>query len=166
LTSKNAVDQRFLVLSRALGEWRCGAVPALMLLAGLLGVFLLSPPWSSIGAAFALLGVFAFVLPGHLTIRPNGIQLRWLWTLRTVPLDDIELVTRYEERISWVVGVRLDLRSGGVLFVPMRMPVGMRLFYRLLPGHVWGGPEVALARVAIEHAAEEHQKRLGALPVE
>jgi hypothetical protein len=152
----------FLVLSRASAEWRCGVVPALMLMTGCLGAFLLSAPLSSIAAVLAVLGVFAFMVPGRLSVGRNGIALRWLWTLRTVPLDEIELVTRYEERVSWVVGLRLDLRSGRVVFVPMRMPLGMRLFYRLLPGRAWGGPDVELARVAIEYAAEAHATRMGA----
>jgi hypothetical protein len=164
MTSDTTPPESFRVLSRAVAEWSCGAVPALLVVLGGAGAIFLAPPLSSMSAALGLLGLLAFVVPGRLCIGADSITLRWLWTVRTMYFDEVEVVARYEERVSWVVGLRFDLRSG-VLLVPMRMPIGMRLLYRLLPGHVWGGPEVELARQAVEYAAELRAKRLASAPL-
>ena len=86
--------------------------------------------------------------------------MSWLWTVRSVPLGEIEVVTQYQERVSWVVGVRIDLRSG-VLLVPMRSPMGMSTLYWLLPKRTWGSPDIDLAVEAIEYAVEAHRLAVG-----
>jgi hypothetical protein len=152
----------FLVLSRAIAEWSCGSIPALVLVTGGLAAVFGPAPWSSVAGVLALLAALAFVVPGRLRIGEDSITLRWLWTERTVPLDEIKVVTRYQERVSWVVGLRLDLRSG-VFLVPMRSPIGMAQLYWFLPKHVWSSQEVDLAVEVIEHAVEEHAHRLAAV---
>jgi hypothetical protein len=151
----------FLVLSRAVAEWSCGGVPTFVLVAGCLAAVFGPAPWSSVGGVLALLAGLAFVVPGRLRIGPNSVTVHWLWTVRTVPLEEIELVSRYQERVSWVVGLRLDLRSG-VLLIPMRSPMGMSQLFWFLPKQVWGDSGVDLAVEVIDHAVETHARRLAA----
>jgi hypothetical protein len=149
----------FRVRSRAIAEWRCGAVPAFVLLAGCLAVVLAPAPLSSIAGTAALLSAVAFVVPGRLQVGTDSVMLRWLWTVRVVPLEEIQRISRYQEPLSWVVGLRLDLRSG-VLDVPMQSPMGMGRLYWLLPNRVWGGPEIDFAIETIESAVEARARRL------
>jgi hypothetical protein len=153
----------FLVLSRAAAEWSCGGLPALVLVLGGVGAVLGPAPWSAVAGVLALLAGLAFVVPGRLRIDAEGVTVRWLWTKRTVPFEEIEAVAPYQERVSWVVGLRLDLRSG-VLLVPMRSPIGMSQLYRVLPKRTWGSPDIDLAVEAITYAFEKHRHRLAASP--
>src|SRR5262249_13813835 len=146
---------------RAIAEWSCGSIPALVLVTGGLAAVFGPAPWSSVAGVLALLAALAFVVPGHLRVGEDSITLRWLWTERTVPLDEIKVVTRYQERVSWVVGLRIDLRSG-VLFVPMRSPAGMAQLYWFLSKSTWGSAEIDLAVETIGHAVEERSRRLAA----
>jgi len=158
LSSPRPQSAGFLVLSRAIAEWSCGGVPAAVLVGSGLAALFAPAPWSIVAGVLALLAGLAFVVPGRLRVGPESVTLHWLWTVRTVPLAEIESVTGYEERVSWVVGLRLDLRSG-VLFVPMRSPTGMSALYWLLPKGVWGDQGIDLAVEVIEDAVATHARR-------
>jgi hypothetical protein len=136
-------------------------VPVFVLVTGTLAAIFGPAPWSIVAGVLAILAALAFVVPGRLRVGPDALTLSWLWTTRTVPLEEIEVVTRYEERVSWVVGLRIDLRSG-VLFVPMRSPVGMAQLYWFLPKSTWGSAEIDLAVETIGQAVEERSRRLAA----
>jgi hypothetical protein len=148
------------VLSRAIAEWSCGGVPAFLLVTGLLAAVFGPAPWSSVAGVCALLATVTFVVPGRLRIGPNSVTLHWLWTVRTVPLAEIESVATYAETVSWVSGLRFDLRSG-VLLVPFRSPMGMDRLYWFLPRHAWSSPNIDLAVEAIEYAMETHRLAAG-----
>ena len=102
-TADQQDDGSFLVLSRAAAEWSCGGLPAFVLLVGGLAAVFGPTPWSIVAGVLALLAGLAFVVPGRLRIDSQGITLRWLWTERTVPFEEIEAVSL---RISRIVSAR------------------------------------------------------------
>jgi hypothetical protein len=73
-SSDPQIGGSFRVLSRAVSEWSCGGVPALVLVVGGLAALFGPAPWSGIAGVLALVAGLAFVVPGRLRIGPTGLR--------------------------------------------------------------------------------------------